>query len=56
MNRKEFVVVLIFTFIVIVIWIIADIIYAEPSITVDPRVQKLLEPVDPTFDTSILEQ
>lgn len=56
MNRKEFTVVLIFTFIVIVIWIIADIIYTEPSVTADPKIQPLLEEVDPNFDTAILEQ
>ena len=56
MNRKEFVVVLVLTFIVIIIWIITDIIHTRPSVEVDPKVQNIIEPISPDFDQETLKQ
>lgn len=56
MSRKEFIVVLIITFIVVIIWIIADIIHTQPSVTKDPKIDKLIEPLNPNFDESVTNQ
>ena len=58
MNRIEFVLVLLFTFFVIVVWITSDVILATPQTAEDPKVQKLpsmLEPLSPNFDTKTIE-
>jgi len=54
MNKKEFIVVLIFTFISAMIWIVADIYHTKSSIPDDPRITTLLEPVNSTFDQDSL--
>lgn len=56
MNKKEFMIILIITFFVIMVWIIAEIIHSKPSVPVDPKLQQLLDPIDPNFDTSTLER
>lgn len=56
MNKKEFIVILIITFLVIMVWIIAEIIHSKPSVSVDPKLKQLLDPIDPNFDTSTLER
>lgn len=56
MNRKEFVIILIITFLVIMVWIVAEIIHSKPSVSTDSKLQGLLDPVDPNFDQSILEK
>lgn len=55
MTKKQFIFVLIVTFIVVIIWVVADIIHTKPSIPLDPKLQNLLEPVTPTFDKSVLD-
>ena len=56
MNRKEFIFVLIVTFIVILIWIAAEIIHSRPSVPIDPNVQDLLTPLNPGFDEETLKE
>ena len=59
MNRIEFVLVLLFTFFVIVVWITSDVILATPQTAEDPKIQKLpsmLEALSPNFDTKTIEQ
>ena len=59
MNRIEFVLVLLFTFFVIVVWITSDVILAKPQTAEDPKIQKLpsmLEALSPSFDTKTIDQ
>lgn len=56
MTKNQFIFVLITTFIVTVFWIVADIIHTQPSVPVNPKVETLLDPVNPNFDKSILEK
>ncbi len=56
MNRKEFIIILIVTFFVIMVWIVAEIIHTKPSVEVDPKIQGLIEPINPNFDQTILDQ
>ncbi|MBI2022619.1 hypothetical protein HYS97_02135 [Candidatus Daviesbacteria bacterium] len=56
MNKKEFVFVVIVTCLVVLIWVIAEIIHAKPSEPIDPKIQKLLDPINPNFDQATLNQ
>jgi len=56
MTQRQFVAVLIITFLVVVIWIVSDIIHARPSETLNPKVKTLLDPINPNFDKAILDQ
>jgi hypothetical protein len=56
MNNRQFVFVTIVTFIVIVIWIIADILHTRPSVEVNPKLNTLLTPVNPNFNPKIIAQ
>jgi hypothetical protein len=56
MPNKQFVLVTIVTFIVIVIWIIADVLHTQPSVQVDPKLTTLLTPISPNFDQKVISQ
>jgi hypothetical protein len=56
MNGKQVLTIIIATFITLVIWVSADIIHSRSKVTIDPEVEKLLEPVKSTFDAEIIEQ
>ncbi len=56
MNRIELVLVLLFTFFVIVVWVTSDVILAKPITPEDPKLQSMLEPLTPTFDTKTIDQ
>src|SRR6188768_1670474 len=55
MNRIELVLVLLFTFFVIVVWITSDVILVKPNTPEDPKIQSMLEPLTPTFDSKAIE-
>jgi hypothetical protein len=56
MTGKQFVAILIFTLITVVVWIVADIIHAQPKTPVSPEVYQLMEPIDPKFDTQVIDE
>lgn len=56
MEKKEFVLVIIFTFVVVMIWIASDIYHTHSNITISPKLKQTLEPVDPNFDTATLKR
>lgn len=56
MSKKQFIFVLICTFIVVVIWVIADLIHTKPSVPLNPKLETLLDQINPQFDQAVLEQ
>lgn len=56
MERKEIVLIAVVTFIVIVLWVASSIIGTDPSVPENPKLKKLLEPIDTSFDQSVIEQ
>lgn len=56
MNRIELVLVLLFTFFVIVVWVTSDVILVSPNTPDDPKIQTMLEPLNPSFDQETLTQ
>lgn len=56
MTKKEWLMAAILTFITICTWIIFDIIHTRSSVEIPEDIQAVLEPINPNFDTKILEQ
>jgi hypothetical protein len=55
MNRKEWLIAAILTFITVVAWIVFDIIHTQKQVEISPEVQEVLEPISPDFDTGVVE-
>lgn len=55
MTRKEFLVIAIATFITAVAWAVFDILHARANVEVSPKLQQVMEPIDPNFDTANIE-
>ena len=56
MNTKEFIVLLITTFVVVIVWIASDIYHTKANIPILPTLQQALEPLDPNLDKATLDQ
>lgn len=54
MNKKEFIIILTSTFIAIMAWIASDIYHTKSAVPLDPKLQKILDPVDPGLDLETL--
>lgn len=56
MSGKQFATILIITFIVGIIWLVSDILFnVKPSIPENPKLNTLLQPINPNFDPRILQ-
>lgn len=55
MTKKGYLIVAIATLITVVGWVIFDIIHARSNVQVPADLEKLVEPLDPNLDVSILE-
>ena len=55
MISKKWLIIGIFTFITICTWVISDILHSRASIEIPPETQTVIEPIDPTFNTSLIE-
>lgn len=49
-TRKEFLIVIIATFITIVVWITFNILHRVSQVKVSDKVQEVIEPINPNFD------
>lgn len=56
MLKKEFIFVLIFTFLVVMVWVGANIIHTKSAVPITPELQETLDPVDPVFDADTLNK
>lgn len=56
MTGKQFATILTITFIVGMVWLISDIIFnTKPSIPANPQLETLLKPINPNYDSRVLE-
>lgn len=55
MNRKEWLVAIIIIFITICVWVISDILHTRAKVGTPQAIQEILEPINPDFDTAVLE-
>lgn len=56
MNKKEFIILIATTCVVIIAWIITDIIHTKASKPVSSSLQQALEPINPNFDQATLNE
>jgi len=55
MNRKEWLIAAIATFITIVAWVVFDIKHNYSKVEIPEKVKELIEPISPDFNTRSLE-
>ena len=55
MTRKEWLVAAILTFITILAWVVFDIAHTRAKVEIDPKTQQIIEPINPNFNTQILQ-
>lgn len=56
MSNRQFVFLIACTFVVVIIWIIADILHTRPSVPPNPQLTTILAPINPNFDQKVLDQ
>lgn len=55
MNRKEWLIAVIITFITICAWVIFDIFHTRSQVEIPQKLQEIIEPISPDFNTSSIE-
>lgn len=56
MSAKQFAIIVVITFIVGIIWLVSDIIFnTKASIPDNPKINTLLEPINPNFNPRVLK-
>lgn len=56
MTNKQFLYIIIATFITVMIWVTLDIIRDQSKVQAPPEVTELLEPLNPNFDQETLDK
>ncbi len=54
LNRKQWLIATILTFITISAWVAFDILHARSQVEISPKLQEVIEPIDPNFNTNSL--
>ncbi len=55
MTRKEWLIAAILTLVTVLAWVVFDILHTRSQVEIPQKIQEVLEPVNPEFDTSNLE-
>lgn len=55
MTRKEWLIAAILTFATICAWVIFDILHTRAEVEIPQKLQEMIEPISPDFDTKALE-
>lgn len=55
MTRKELLIAAILTFITIIAWVVFDILHTRSSVEISPKLQEVIQPINPDFNTKSLE-
>lgn len=56
MNKKEWLIAAIFTFITVCAWVVFDILHARSKVEIPAKLQQVIEPISPDFNTKGLER
>lgn len=51
MTRKEWLLAAILTFTTVLVWVVSDIIHARAEVQVPQKLQEVIEPINPNFNT-----
>ncbi|MDO8573644.1 MAG: hypothetical protein Q7R77_02740 [Candidatus Daviesbacteria bacterium] len=55
MTKKEWLIAAILTLTTIVAWMIFDVLHAGAKVEVSQKVQEIIEPINPNFNTQIFQ-
>lgn len=55
MNKKEWLIAAILTFITVCAWVVFDILHARSQVEIPANLQEVIEPINPEFDTQGVE-
>lgn len=55
MTRKEWLIAVILTFTTLCAWVIFDILHTRAQVEISPKIQEVIEPINPNFNTKGLE-
>lgn len=55
MSSKEFLIIVIATFITVVGWVAFDIIHKRAAVEIPANIQEVITPIDPNFDLEGLQ-
>ena len=55
MTKKEWLIATVLTFVTIVAWVVFDILHTRAQVEISPKLQEVIEPIDPNFNTKSLE-
>lgn len=55
MTKKEWLIAAILTFITIIAWVVFDIIHSYSEVEIPQKVQEVIEPISPDFDTQSVQ-
>lgn len=56
MKSIQFIITAVITFIVIMIWLVADIIHTQADIPVSSKLKEAITPLDSSFDQTTLDE
>lgn len=56
MSGRQFLYILIATFITVIIWVTLDILHTRAKTQPSPEIKQLLEPIEPNIDTKVLDE
>lgn len=56
MNKKEWLIAAIFTFITACAWVVFSIFHSTAETKVSPQIEHLIEPINPIIDTKDIEK
>ena len=56
MNKKQWLIAAVLTFTTIVAWVIFDILHSRSQVEISPKLQEVIEPISPDFNTKSLSE
>lgn len=55
MTKKQWLIAAVLTFLTVCAWVVFDILHARAQVEISPKYKELIEPLNPEFDISGLE-
>ena len=55
MTKKEWLIATVLTFVTICAWVIFDILHTRAQVEISPKLQEVIEPISPDFNTKSLQ-
>ncbi len=55
MIKKYWLIIASLTFITVCTWVVFDILHTRAKVEISPKIQEVIEPINPEFNTKALE-